>query len=142
VQENFNYPYLQPNIARFWRSWHISLTSWITDYLYIPLGGNRSGEARAYLNRFLSMTLCGLWHGAAFHFAVWGMYHGIALNVYRGYQVLRTRVLGPARGDGHPVLRIVSVVFTFHFVCIGWVLFVCELDKAWPIILRLLWLRT
>ncbi len=141
VQENFNYPYLRPNIALFWRNWHISLTSWITDYVYIPLGGNRRGEARTYLNRFASMTLCGLWHGAAFHFMVWGMYHGIALNLYRGYQVVRARIFGPKQGPGHPLLQVLSVLFTFHFVCIGWVLFVCDLDKAWGIILRLLWLR-
>ena len=141
VQENFNYPYLQPNIARFWRNWHISLTSWITDYLYIPLGGSRHGEGRAYVNRLISMTLCGLWHGAAFHFMVWGMYHGIALNIYRGYQVARARLLGPKEGPGHPLLRLLSVVFTFHFVCLGWVLFVCDLDKAWSIMLRLLGLR-
>jgi alginate O-acetyltransferase complex protein AlgI len=141
VQENFNYPYLRSNIAHFWRNWHISLTSWITDYVYIPIGGNRRGPVRTYWNRFVSMTLCGLWHGASFHFAVWGMYHGIALNLYRGYQVLRARLLGPKQGPGHPLLHVLSVVFTFHFVCIGWVLFVCDLDKAWPIILRLLGLR-
>jgi alginate O-acetyltransferase complex protein AlgI len=138
VQENFNYPYLRPNIAQFWRNWHISLTSWITDYVYIPLGGSRRGEARSYVNRFVSMTLCGLWHGAAFHFAVWGMYHGIALNLYRGYQAVRARVVGPKQGPGHPLMQAVSTLFTFHFVCIGWVLFVCDLDKAWVIILRLL----
>jgi alginate O-acetyltransferase complex protein AlgI len=141
VPENFNYPYLQPNIAGFWRNWHMSLTSWITDYVYIPLGGNRRGAARAYGNRFVAMTLCGLWHGAAFHFMVWGMYHGIGLNLYRLYLAARTRVVGPKVGAGNPVLRALSVLGTFHFVCVGWVLFVCELDKAWGIILRLLLLH-
>jgi alginate O-acetyltransferase complex protein AlgI len=141
VQENFNYPYLQPDIARFWRCWHISLTSWITDYLYIPLGGNRHGETRAYVNRFLSMTLCGLWHGAAFHFMAWGMYHGIGLNLYRAYQVARARWGWPRTTSPHVALRVLSALVTFHFVCIGWVLFVCDLNTAWAIILRLLWLR-
>ncbi|MBI1816113.1 MAG: MBOAT family protein [Deltaproteobacteria bacterium] len=141
VQENFNYPYLQPNIARFWRCWHISLTSWITDYLYIPLGGSRHGELRSYLNRFVAMTLCGLWHGAAFHFMVWGMYHGIALNLYRVYGRVRERLLGPKQGEGPVALRVAAGVFTFHFVCIGWVLFVCDLDKASLIIARLLGVR-
>jgi alginate O-acetyltransferase complex protein AlgI len=141
VPENFNYPYLRSNIAQFWRSWHMSLTSWITDYVYIPLGGNRRGELRAYGNRFVAMTLCGLWHGAAFHFAVWGMYHGIGLNLYRLYQRLRQRFLGPKVGPGHPALRLASVLFTFHFVCIGWVLFVCDLQRAQVIIARLLFLR-
>lgn len=138
VPENFDYPYLQPNIARFWRSWHMSLTSWITDYLYIPLGGNRVGEGRAYVNRLLAMTLCGLWHGAGFHFMAWGMYHGLALNLYRGYQLLRVRIGWPRTGDTHVALRVASTLFTFHVVCIGWVLFVCDLDRAWAIILRLL----
>jgi len=141
VQENFNYPYLQTNIARFWRCWHISLTSWITDYLYIPLGGNRRGENRAYVNRFISMTLCGLWHGAAFHFMAWGMYHGIALNLYRGYQLLRARLGWPKAAESHVAVRALSTLFTFHVVCIGWVLFVCDVDKAWVIILRLLGMR-
>jgi alginate O-acetyltransferase complex protein AlgI len=140
VQENFNYPYLQPNLARFWRSWHISLTSWITDYVYIPLGGNRQGEGRAYWNRFVSMTLCGLWHGAAFHFMVWGMYHGIGLNLYRLYTRTRERLWGPHTGANPIALQVLSGVFTFHFVCIGWVLFVCDLGTAWVIIRRLVWL--
>ena len=137
VPENFNYPYLQPNIAAFWRSWHMSLTSWITDYLYIPLGGNRLGEARAHLNRFLAMTICGLWHGAAFHFAVWGMYHGVGLNLLRGYQRLRGLRDGGNPTAAAPVMRALSTLFTFHFVCIGWVLFVCDLPTAWGIIRRL-----
>jgi alginate O-acetyltransferase complex protein AlgI len=138
VQENFNYPYLRSNIAQFWRNWHMSLTSWIMDYLYVPLGGNRRGTARVAWNRFISMTLCGLWHGASFHFAVWGMYHGIGLNIYRAYQAVRTRLGWRTSGNGHWLLHALGVVFTFHFVCIGWVLFVCDLDKAWPMILRLL----
>jgi alginate O-acetyltransferase complex protein AlgI len=141
VQENFNYPYLRTNVAQFWRNWHMSLTSWITDYVYIPLGGNRRGERRAQWNRLVAMTLCGLWHGAAFHFAVWGMYHGIGLNIYRAYAAARTRLTGRAGGFGNPASRLVAGLVTFHFVCIGWVLFVCELDKAWPIILRLLLIR-
>ena len=141
VPENFDYPYLQPNIARFWRAWHMSLTSWITDYVYIPLGGSRRGELRGAANRLASMTLCGLWHGAAIHFAVWGLYHGLALNVYRGWERLRTRMLGPRRGDGNLVTRALSTVLTFHVVCLGWVLFVCDLHRAAIIVPRLLGLR-
>jgi alginate O-acetyltransferase complex protein AlgI len=138
VPENFNYPYLQPNIARFWRAWHMSLTSWITDYVYIPLGGNRRGEARAHANRLLSMTLCGLWHGAAWHFALWGLYHGVALSAYRLWQQLRTRLLGAPAAPAHWAVRGLGVLLTFHVVCIGWVLFVCDLDDATHIIPRLL----
>jgi alginate O-acetyltransferase complex protein AlgI len=141
VPENFDYPYLQPDIARFWRSWHMSLTSWITDYVYIPLGGNRRGELRGAWNRLVSMTLCGLWHGAALHFAVWGLYHGLALNAYRGWETLRTRLLGPRVGPPHPIGRAIGTLVTFHVVCIGWVLFVCDLDRAAFIIPRLLGVR-
>jgi alginate O-acetyltransferase complex protein AlgI len=137
VPENFDYPYLQPNIARFWRSWHMSLTSWITDYVYIPLGGNRRGEWRASWNRLASMTLCGLWHGAAPHFAVWGLYHGVALNLYRFWERRR----GPRTGAPHWLGRAAGTVVTFHVVCIGWVLFVCDLETAWKILPRLLLLR-
>jgi alginate O-acetyltransferase complex protein AlgI len=141
VPENFDYPYLQPNIARFWRAWHMSLTSWITDYVYIPLGGNRRGERRAAWNRLVSMTLCGLWHGAALHFAVWGLYHGIALNAYRLWERVRVRMFGSHPGRTRPVVRVLGTLVTFHVVCIGWVLFVCDVHGAAVIVPRLLGLR-
>jgi alginate O-acetyltransferase complex protein AlgI len=137
VPENFDFPYLQPNIARFWRAWHMSLTSWITDYVYVPLGGNRQGEGRAAWNRLVSMTLCGLWHGAAFHFAVWGLYHGVMLNLYRGFQTARVRLLGPPRRTPPVPLRVLGTLLTFHVVCLGWVLFVCDLPVALGIMARL-----
>ena len=141
VPENFDYPYLQPNIARFWRAWHMSLTSWITDYVYIPLGGNRRGEGRAAWNRLVSMTLCGLWHGAAVHFAVWGLYHGIALNLYRLWQRVRGRLGFAARPEGTVLGRALGTLVTFHVVCLGWVLFVCDLKRAAYIVPRLLGLQ-
>jgi alginate O-acetyltransferase complex protein AlgI len=134
VPENFDYPYLQPNIARFWRAWHMSLTSWITDYVYIPLGGSRRGERRAAWNRLVSMTLCGLWHGAAMHFALWGLYHGVMLNLYRLWE----RVRGPRAGPAHPLARAFGTFLTFHVVCIGWVLFVCDTRRALVVLPRLL----
>jgi alginate O-acetyltransferase complex protein AlgI len=137
VPENFNWPYLQPNIAQFWRSWHMSLTSWITDYVYIPLGGNRRGAARAVGNRLIAMSLCGLWHGAGFHFIVWGAFHGVALNVFRLFDRGYVRLLGERPQASWPG-RVLGTLLTFHVVCIGWVLFVCDVDRAWPIILRLL----
>ena len=135
VPENFDYPYFQPNLARFWRSWHMSLTSWITDYVYIPLGGNRRGEVRAHVNRLAAMALCGLWHGAAGHFVLWGVYHGLGLNVYRVYRRVRPRLPVPDLGR---VGWALGVVATFHFVCIGWVLFVLDTAKAYAVIVRLL----
>ena len=141
VPENFDYPYLKPNIARFWRAWHMSLTSWITDYVYIPLGGSRRGELRGAINRLTSMTLCGLWHGAALHFAAWGLYHGVALNVFRFWQRVRVRALGWSPETTHPLGRIIATLVTFHVVCVGWVLFVCDFHRAAYIVPRLLGIR-
>ncbi len=81
--ENFNQPYFAPNITDFWRRWHISLSTWLRDYLYIPLGGNRHGKLNTYRNLFLTMFLGGLWHGASWKFAVWGSLHGIYLAVHK-----------------------------------------------------------
>jgi alginate O-acetyltransferase complex protein AlgI len=81
--ENFNYPYISRSITEFWRRWHISLSSWFRDYLYIPLGGNRVSAARNYCNLMVVFLLCGLWHGASWTFAVWGLYHGFFLVLER-----------------------------------------------------------
>jgi alginate O-acetyltransferase complex protein AlgI len=81
--ENFNYPYISKSITEFWRRWHISLSTWFRDYLYIPLGGNRISTARTYFNLLVVFFLCGLWHGAAFNFLVWGLFHGVFLVIER-----------------------------------------------------------
>jgi len=81
--ENFNYPYISRSITEFWRRWHISLSTWFRDYLYIPLGGNRVRPVRTYLNLLTVFFLCGLWHGASFNFIVWGLYHGLFLVIER-----------------------------------------------------------
>lgn len=83
VPRNFNWPYLARNISDFWRRWHITLSTWIRDYLYIPLGGNRHGEVKTILNLLVAMTLCGLWHGAGWTFVLWGFFHGLALVIRR-----------------------------------------------------------
>ncbi|MBM4265308.1 MAG: MBOAT family protein [Deltaproteobacteria bacterium] len=139
VPENFDYPYFRTNIAQFWRHWHMTLTGWILQYVYIPLGGNRRGEIRSNWNRFAAMALCGLWHGSAFHFAVWGMYHGVLLNLYHAYTRLRAR-LRPSQpqGSAHPAVRFASGLLTFHAVVVGWVLFAVDLDEALPILGRML----
>ncbi len=89
--DNFNFPYLSTSITEFWRRWHMSLSAWLRDYLYIPLGGNRKGPGRTYVNLFLVMFLGGLWHGAEWKFALWGSLHGLALAV--------ERLLGARRGE-------------------------------------------
>ena len=81
--ENFNYPYIAKSITEFWRRWHMSLSSWFRDYLYIPLGGNRAGQVRTYFNLFIVFALCGFWHGASWTFLAWGIYHGIFLIIER-----------------------------------------------------------
>lgn len=83
VPENFNFPYVSKNIAEYWRRWHITLSNWIRDYVYISLGGNRKGKIRNYFNLIFAMSLCGLWHGAAWTFVFWGFFHGVALAINR-----------------------------------------------------------
>jgi alginate O-acetyltransferase complex protein AlgI len=113
LPNNFNAPYLATSPADFWRRWHISLSSWLRDYLYIPLGGNRKGPSRTMLNLFATMLLGGLWHGASWTFVVWGAYHGALLAVQR---------MIPA-GWARPASKPIGAVLTFLLVCVGWVLF-------------------
>jgi D-alanyl-lipoteichoic acid acyltransferase DltB (MBOAT superfamily) len=115
---NFNQPYRAQSLQDFWRRWHISLSTWLRDYLYIPLGGNRKGEARTYANLMITMLLGGLWHGAALKFVFWGFLHGGGLAVERalGVKSERRTMLG----------RIVATVLVFHFVCLCWIFFRAE----------------
>ena len=83
--ENFQMPYSADSITEFWRRWHISLSTWFRDYLYIPLGGNRRGPVRTYINLLVTMLLCGFWHGASWNFVFWGGLHGIALALHRAW---------------------------------------------------------
>lgn len=111
--ENFNYPYSAASITEFWRRWHISLSSWFRDYLYIPLGGNRKGPARTYANLLIVFLLCGLWHGASWTFIVWGLYHGLFLILERWG--LGRLLAGLPRAAGHAYAILVFSV--------GWVFF-------------------
>jgi alginate O-acetyltransferase complex protein AlgI len=121
---NFNAPYQATNIADFWHRWHISLSSWLRDYLYISLGGNRRGPVWTYINLMLTMLLGGLWHGANWTFVVWGGIHGAALGVTRAIE--RWRGKRPALADRGWLLRALSVIMTFHLVCVGWIFFRAE----------------
>jgi len=91
VPENFDWPYLQTNIAEFWQHWHMSLYKWLVDYVFIPLGGSRTAQPRVYLNVLITMFLSGLWHGAGLNFVVWGLWHGMLLAVHRGWKRWRER---------------------------------------------------
>ncbi|MYI56192.1 MAG: MBOAT family protein, partial [Acidimicrobiia bacterium] len=124
LPDNFNQPYRAASIQDFWRRWHMSLSRWLRDYLYIPLGGNRGGEWRRDRNLLLTMLLGGLWHGAAWTFVLWGALHGLGLLVERR---LGLRLPG-----------IVARLVTFHFVCFGWILFRAEsLGAAGSVLARL-----
>tara|TARA_Y100000385_G_scaffold1643_1_gene1745 strand:+ start:1005 stop:2294 length:1290 start_codon:yes stop_codon:yes gene_type:complete len=132
LMENFRSPYFSKSITEFWHRWHISLSSWLRDYLYIPLGGSKGNKIFTYRNLMLTMLLGGLWHGAAWNFVIWGGLHGTYLIIERrlGFPKLiekKTRII-----------QIISGVFTFHLVCLSWVFFRCEtFDKAIEIINRI-----
>ena len=119
LPENFDLPYLAQNITEFWRRWHMTLSSWLRDYLYVPLGGNRLGIARTYANLAVVMLLGGLWHGASFNFVVWGGMHGVGLAAHKAWK----RWLG-ARGAAPSVFhRVAGRVSTLLFVMVAWVFF-------------------
>lgn len=117
LAENFNSPYQASNLSLFWRRWHISLSSWLRDYLYIPLGGNRKGTFRTYLNNFLTMLLGGLWHGAAWKFIFWGAMHGLGLAVHKACQPWLRKI------PDNAFTRIPFILLTFTFVSSLWVFF-------------------
>ena len=137
LMRNFNQPYLAQSITEFWRRWHISLSTWLRDYLYVPLGGNRKGRTRTYANLMTTMLLGGLWHGANWTFVIWGGLHGLYLAGHK--MLLRGRKFEfdmiPRFGFG-PILRI---LVTFNLVCLTWVFFRApDLSVAIEVLLRIL----
>jgi alginate O-acetyltransferase complex protein AlgI len=114
--ENFNYPYISNSIKEFWRRWHISLSTWFRDYLYIPLGGNRNGKYGTYKNLFIVFFITGLWHGASWNFIVWGLFHGVFLIIERlGFEKILLKLWKPFQH-----------IYTLVIVIIGWVFFRSE----------------
>ncbi len=122
--ENFRMPYISRSITEFWRRWHISLSSWLRDYLYLSLGGNRRGVRRTYVNLMIVMLLGGLWHGASWNFIVWGGLHGIALGVHK-YLLAGRRSTGDG-SDAGPWMSVAGWLVTFVFVHFCWVFFRAE----------------
>jgi alginate O-acetyltransferase complex protein AlgI len=128
---NFNAPYLSLSIGEFWRRWHISLSTWLRDYLYVSLGGNRKGPLRTYLNLLITMVLGGLWHGAGLNWVVWGIFHGVILSLERVVGVAHTR-------PKSALIKGFRWIVTFHLVCISWVLFRApDLETAMTILERI-----
>jgi D-alanyl-lipoteichoic acid acyltransferase DltB (MBOAT superfamily) len=141
VPINFNLPYLASSISDFWRRWHISLSTWLRDYLFIPLGGSRGSRMVTYRNLFITMALGGLWHGAAAHFVMWGCYQGVMLILHKEFQ----RVTDGQQIWNHikstTAFKVASIVFTFQIVCIGWVFFrASDMGASLSIIKKLLFL--
>lgn len=118
---NFNAPFKADSMTDFWRRWHISLSSWIRDYVYISLGGNKAGKFRMYVNQMIAMTLCGLWHGASLNFVIWGAMHGMLVCLHKFF----SQVVMRHDRHYHPVgiRRFFAVMITFHLLCFTWILF-------------------
>lgn len=135
LMKNFDAPYFARSPSDFWRRWHISLSTWLRDYLYIPLGGNRGSKFNTYRNLMITMVLGGLWHGAAWNFVLWGFYHGLLLGVFRFFQTEPDPTATENGGQPHPALWRValrhlvvglSIIGFFQLTCIGWLLFRAE----------------
>ena len=133
--KNFDAPYKSATITEFWRRWHISLSTWLRDYLYISLGGNRKGRIRTYFNLLVTLLLGGLWHGAAVRFILWGALHGIALALHK----LWLSVVPGSKATGAEMRwfwRIPGIFFTFNLVCFGWLMFRAESMKTVQLMLH------
>ncbi len=136
IPDNFNLPYVARNMREFWQRWHISLSTWLRDYLYIPLGGSRAGgRYRTYLNLAITMVLGGLWHGASWTFAIWGLFHGILIVVNHMRRQSRWFPIPEHPSAGRKILQ---TLITFHLVCAGWIFFRSEtFPKAMTIFQKL-----
>ena len=124
IQDNFKAPYMAQNIKEFWGRWHVSLSSWLRDYIYIPLGGNRVGKIRKYINIFITFFISGLWHGCTVHFIVWGIFHGVYQIVGDLTKNIRSKI-SPKIGiiKGNFFNRTVNRIFTFLLVTFAWIFF-------------------
>ena len=129
LPENFGWPYLATSLTEFWHRWHISLSTWIRDYVYIPLGGGRHGLPRKMLSGFVAFVLCGLWHGPAWNFAVWGIWHGVGLVISSNYAAVLGR---PGRAVSAFLARapVLGLAFTLVYVLVGWLFFFYPVAEA------------
>ena len=123
IMVNFNLPYFSVNPSEFWKRWHISLSSWLKDYLYVPLGGNRNGIVATYRNLAITMLIGGLWHGAAWTFVIWGVYQGMLLIGHRVLAPFLGKFRNPRSFLLSKIWLAIRVLFFFQLVCIGWLIF-------------------
>jgi len=157
IMENFHLPYFARNPREFWHRWHISLSTWLRDYLYIPLGGSRHGSARTCLNLMVTMILGGLWHGADWTFVLWGGFHGLLLAVHRWLSRLRPQPENLRASSARRLISLIKAAVFFQIVCLGWLIFRaqsvdqilemvqallfgwpgCSLQELWQMITRL-----
>lgn len=141
--ENFRYPYAAASIKDFWRRWHISLSTWFKEYLYIPLGGNRKGKVRTSLNKLIVFFMTGLWHGASWTFVVWGLYHGLFLLIEDWFRLSKANEASVSTniktvGVKRKLFRILGHIYSLLVVCIGFVIFRSEnMQQAFSMIGRM-----
>jgi alginate O-acetyltransferase complex protein AlgI len=141
LPENFNMPYLATSLTEFWRRWHMTLSTWLRDYLYIPLGGNRHGRLKTYRNLMITMLLGGLWHGASWNFVFWGLLHGCGLAVNHWWTRDRRHAAVATRSN--PVQKVMQWFATYAFVCLAWVFFRSRnLDTSLLILRKIFYLDT
>ena len=134
LPRNFNLPYLAHNVTELWKRWHISLSSWLMEYLYFPLGGSRKGKTRAYFNLVLTMVIGGIWHGANWTYVFWGLLHGLALAVHKVWMKVTKSDKKKPTGIG----SIISIILTFLFTSFCWIFFRADgFENAIDIITRI-----
>ena len=133
LAENFDNPYLRPSIAEFWKGWHLSLSFWIRDYLFVPMCGRSQSTIRPHVAALTSMTLCGLWHAPAVGWALWGFFHGLGLSVHQAWTLaLRKRFKLKKRLSKSVPFRVASIVLTFHFVAFTWTWISIDANSVGP----------
>lgn len=136
--QNFNLPYLAKNTSEFWRRWHISLSTWFRDYVYIPLGGSRNEKFRTYLNLFITMILSGLWHGAGWKYIFWGGMYGICNIIHKVYSDIRKKIFKCTENNSSIIVSFISTCVNFTVVSFLWIFFRAnDFKAAWLIIYRI-----
>jgi alginate O-acetyltransferase complex protein AlgI len=137
LPENFNYPFLATSLSEFWKRWHISLSAWIRDYIYIPLGGNKASMPKRSINLLIAMGICGLWHGPAWNFVIWGLAHGVGLQISHLLKHVNNQVKTKIPGEKVRLRSIYEAVIVFFgllltqvFVAITWLIFFLPIDEV------------